>query len=119
MATRLQNLLIGALVLGATPMMASSSAVAASMKHGFIMRGMVVDKTNGVATVCIGKADGAAPGQTLNVVRVIVAPGTKGNPSMRRVNVGKVRIDSIVDDHFARAKVVSGEVALHDLVELE
>ena len=118
MTTRLRNLLIGALVLGATPMMMSSSAIAAGMKHGFIMRGVVVDKTEGVTTVCIGKADGAAPGQTLNVVRVIVTPGTK-SPSMRRMNVGKVRIDSIVDDHFARVKAVSGEVTLHDLVELE
>jgi hypothetical protein len=84
------------------------------------MRGHIVDVTDDVATVCVGRADGAAPGQVLNVQRVVRVsqPSKSTTPMFRREQVGHVRIDSIVDDHFARATVIHGAAAPHDIVEL-
>jgi len=97
------------------------TAVAQGIGHGFFMRGQVVGMTADVATVCVGRADGARPGQILKVVRITPTPGpSKGaSPAFRRNDVGTLRIDTIIDEHFARASVVKGQVATHDLVELE
>ncbi|MBP1709664.1 MAG: hypothetical protein H6Q47_197, partial [Deltaproteobacteria bacterium] len=32
--------------------------------------------------------------------------------------VGKVKIEEIVDQHMANAKIITGEVKVHDIVEL-
>lgn len=93
-------------------------AVATGIGHTLFMRGTIVGMTNGVATICVGRADGATVGQTLNVVRVKTVSGGKGSGSFRREDVAKLRIDAIVDDHFARASVTSGNPAKNDLVEL-
>ena len=95
----------------------AGSAAAQGIKHTWLMRGTVVEMANGVATLCIGRADGAAPGQVLDVIRITPAPGDKTS-GFRRNLIGKVRIEAIVDDHFARARVFTGQVGKHDLVEL-
>lgn len=96
-------------------------AVAQGIGHGFFMRGQVVAMTADIATVCVGRADGARPGQILKVVRITSMPGPSKStsPGFRRDDVGTIRIDTIVDEHFARASVVTGHVATYDLVELE
>ena len=98
-----------------------AAAVGQGVGHRVFMRGQVVAMTAGVATVCVGRADGAKPGQILKVVRITQTPGpSKGVvPGFRRNDVGTIRIDAIADDHFARASVVRGRVAVHDLVELD
>jgi len=69
--------------------------------------------------LCVGKADGAQPGQTLNVYRNKEHPhGPRGAPLFTRVEVGTVRIDTVIDDHFAKATKVSGDVRVNDVVEL-
>jgi len=88
--------------------------------HSFFMRGSVVHVTGKQVVVCIGKADGATSGQELTVYRVSEHPhGPKGPPMFQRKQVGSVRIDAIIDDHFARATVLSGAVQKNDLVELQ
>ena len=100
------------------PVTLVAPAYAQGIGHTFIMRGTVVDMTRGVVTVCIGRADGAQVGQTLSVVRVS-SIGAAGRPlSFRRQDVGSLTISRIVDDHFARAAIVSGRIAKNDLVEL-
>lgn len=102
----------------ATAALLALPAAAQGIGHTLFMRGSVVDMTNGVATLCVGRADGAAPGQVLDVVRVTAVPGAKGLQTFRRDKVGKVRIDAVVDEHFARASVAEGKVGKHDIVEL-
>jgi hypothetical protein len=108
--------LTAALIMLAVPAAIPAAANAAGIGHSFFMRGSVVDMTNGVPTICIGKADGATTGQVLDVYRVKAGPGPKGG--FTRINVGSVRIDSIVDDHFATTSIVKGNVEKNDLVEL-
>ena len=87
--------------------------------HRLLMRGSVVKVDPASLILCVGKADGAQAGQTLNVYRNKEHPhGPRGAPLFRRVEVGTVRIDSVIDDHFARATKVSGDVRTNDIVEL-
>jgi len=90
--------------------------------HAYFMRGQVLDVTDGVAYLCIGRADGAKVGQQLDAHRFIPSrqPSSKSNsPVFRRENTGKVTILEIVDEHYARARVDTGGVAVGDMVELQ
>jgi len=103
-----------ALAVAATPVGAQG------VWHGYIMRGQIVERDGEVVTLCVGRADGAKPGQVLSVVRYKrMAGASKGAPPiLRRDDVGVVRIDAVLDDHFAQATVVSGSAAKQDMVEL-
>ncbi len=111
-------------VLGVAMLLALAAgtgpAGAQGVWHGYIMRGQIVDVDGQVVTLCVGRADGAKPGQVLSVVRFTrVAGVSKGAPPiLRRDDVGAVRIDAVLDDHFAQATVMSGSAAKQDMVEL-
>jgi hypothetical protein len=106
--------LAGITMLGAVP------AMAQGIGHTWFMRGSIVgtDKTGTV--VCIGKADGAEVGQTLEVYRTVYHPGpNKGaGPTYHRQDIGHVRIDHLFDDHFAHVTIVDGHPVKNDIVEL-
>jgi len=105
--------LAGIALLSATPVLAQG------IGHTFFMRGSIVDTDKTGTVICIGKADGAEVGQSLEVYRVKAAPGPgKGGPSYRRDLVGHVTIDHVFDDHFAHVRVTDGKPAKNDLVEL-
>lgn len=88
--------------------------------HEMFMRGQVVGIEENEVVLCIGSKDGAQKGQTLKVYRVAYVPNvTEGDVSYKRDYIGEIAIDSIVNDHFARANVSSGDIKLHDVVELE
>lgn len=95
-------------------------AQAQGLWHKYVMRGQVVDRAGATVTICVGRADGAEAGQTLTVVRFKTRPGAmKGAPPIiERRDVGEVRIETVVDDHFASGVVVSGRVVKRDMVEL-
>ena len=117
MNVEIRNLAVSGLLLVA----ATSWAVPAEAQGLFhsIMRGTVVEKSEGVVTVCVGRADGAKLGQQLAVVRIMpTGIGAKGGSAWRMRDVGRVQLDEIVDDHFARATVLSGDPQKNDLVEL-
>lgn len=115
---RSSHILLAAFLAFAVPA-AVSPAAAQGMQHSLLMRGHIVDITDGVITLCIGSADGAAPGQVLDVARVVPAsPAPKSVPTFARRDIGHLRIESIVDEHFARASVVNGAPQVHDIVEL-
>ena len=92
-----------------------------SIFHGYFMRGQVVDVEENEVVLCIGSKDGAKEGQTLDVYRFVVNKGAtqEGDDPYRRNYIGEVVIGSVVNEHFARASVNSGEVKLHDVVELK
>ena len=95
----------------------ASSAAAQGLQHAFFMRGQIVDASADSLIVCVGKEDGAQAGQILDVVRVSPNPGPR-TQTFRRERVGQVRIEHVVDAHFAHATLVSGSAERHDLVEL-
>lgn len=87
--------------------------------HTFFMRGTVVRAVGDQLVVCIGREDGAEPGQELTAYRVSETQHVaKGTPTFRRVEVGTVRIHGVIDEHFANATVVSGRIMRNDIVEL-
>ena len=112
-----RTLFVAAMVMASFASVAPANAE--SLQHSVFMRGQIVDMRDDIATVCIGSADGARIGQVLDVARVVpVTIPAKSGPAFRRKDVGHVRIDSIVDTHFARATVIGGEAKVHDIVEL-
>lgn len=120
MSKIMKNAFAAVLMLVAAPLAIPTAAGATGIGHTMFMRGSIVSMSGDVATICVGKADGAAPGQVLNVVRVkMVSGGPKGALVPQRTTVGTVHIDAIIDDHFATATVASGKAATNDIVELK
>ncbi|RJQ76001.1 MAG: hypothetical protein C4519_15270 [Desulfobacteraceae bacterium] len=85
------------------------------------MKGQVLEVNGRAAYVCIGSASGAKAGQELPVFRYVPSGilGEKQRPSYRRELVGAVRITEVVDEHFANATVLRGDVKANDLAELK
>lgn len=92
----------------------------AEMYHKLFMRGQVVTVTGDEVVICIGSQDGAKAGQSLEVYDLIYEGATtEGGDNFRREHRGQVAIKSIINDHFARAKITSGKAEENDMVELE
>ncbi|WP_299975584.1 hypothetical protein [uncultured Pseudoteredinibacter sp.] len=88
--------------------------------HEYLARGQVVGVDSNEVVVCIGSSDGAKVGQGLQVYRYIwEGAEEEGNDDYRKEFVGNVEITTIVNEHFARAKVSAGDVRKHDMVELK
>ena len=106
--------LTGIAMLGASPVFAQG------IGHTFFMRGSVVGQDKDGTIICIGKADGAEVGQTLEVYRMTYHPGpSKGaGPTFHRQVVGHVSVDHIYNDHFAHVSVKDGAAVKNDIVEL-
>ena len=90
-------------------------------RHEYIMRGQVISAEGNNVYLCVGNRDGAQVGQELAVNRVSSRPGSPkaSMPIFTRTLVGRVRIGEIVDEHFAKALVLTGDVQTNDVVELE
>ena len=89
--------------------------------HKYLMKGQVLEVTDGVAYLCIGSKDGAAVGQRYIVYRSVKDwhPGLKNRPfQYRRVETGRIEIEEIVDEHYATAKILGGDVKANDWAEL-
>lgn len=100
--------------------MITSCATLDTARHKYIMRGQILESTNEEAFICIGSADGAEVGQEYKIYNFIKLPDTKSNrPNYRKELKGKVLITEIVDEHYAKAKVLSGEARQNDVVELD
>jgi hypothetical protein len=90
--------------------------------HKYIMKGQVLEVTDNVAYLCIGSADGAKVGQEFTAYKFVRVPNPNSKstlPYYVKKESGKVRIVEIVDEHYARAKVLSGEVMEHYVIELQ
>jgi hypothetical protein len=86
--------------------------------HGLLMRGSIIETSDSGVYVCLGKKDGATVGQELDVYKIKAAPHTKGGFQFTREKTGNIRIIEIVDDHFAKAVIVSGKADINAIVEL-
>jgi hypothetical protein len=98
----------------------TANAADGSIKHGMIMRGHILEAEAGALVICVGEKDGAQVGQELDVVSHQRVTGTpkKAGPRYQRETVGRVRITSLFDDHYATAEIVEGKAQPHDTVEL-
>ena len=120
--TKISKLAIAASLLAVSTLLAASSARAESpgIRHTVFMAGSVIESSAEGIYLCIGTAEGAAPGQVLDVVRVTRV--RSGNPKQgvrfHREKVGRVKVDAIVDEHFAQATVLDGKVEKGDIVRL-
>jgi hypothetical protein len=77
--------------------------------------------SDGQAYLCIGSAEGAKAGQEFPVYRYIRMPAAgpkQSYPSFKREMVGSVQITQVVQEHYAEAKIVSGDIKVHDVAEL-
>ncbi len=110
-------------LLGLSVFLLSACAIttpAPSVYHNTMMRGQILSLEGNVGVICIGKNDNAAVGQVLEVVRhkPRTAGGMRRAKTFERITVGKVKIASIVDDHYSDVEVISGDVRETDTVEL-
>ncbi|MEI8172696.1 MAG: hypothetical protein WCH07_04330 [Deltaproteobacteria bacterium] len=87
--------------------------------HGIFMKGSIIETSDTGVYLCIGKKDGASVGQELDVYRITTTSGAKGIPAFKRELTGKIKIAEIMDEHFAKAAVISGTAEKHSIVELE
>ena len=90
--------------------------------HSYIMRGQVLASVNNEIYLCIGTKDGARVGQTLDVYRValkVPIESITNNPELIRNKIGVVKIIKIMEEHMAKATVISGKAEKYDIVELE
>ncbi len=100
---------------------AAGCATLESAEHKYVMKGQILNVSDGQAYLCIGSADGAKSGQQFPVYRYIALPGAGPKqqfPSFKREEVGTVKIKEVVDVHYATATIVSGDIKEHDVAEL-
>lgn len=108
-------LLIGLLALG------GCAAGLQSAQHQYIMRGQILDVNDNMAYLCIGKNDGAQVGQELTVYRFVKSGylTTKNQiPYFKKEKTGSVKIEDIFDEHYSHARILTGNVKVNDVVEL-
>ena len=99
----------------------TSCATTEKAYHQYIMRGSILEVNNDEVYLCIGSKHGAQVEQVLSVYhyqKIIEHPGSKGT-HWNWEKTGKIRITEVVDEHFAWAKVISGNVEEGDIAELE
>ena len=83
------------------------------------MRGKILESTDEGLYLCIGSADGAKEGQEYKVYKFVRKSGTKSQPNYRREETGTIKITNIVDEHYAKAKILTGEAKENYIVELD
>ena len=88
------------------------------MYHGVLMKGSIIEIQDSDIYLCIGKRDGASVGQELNVYKMVATSTNPKVPMFKREYTGKVKITEIIDDHFAKAIILSGKAEKNDIVEL-
>ncbi|GAB1257076.1 hypothetical protein NBRC116494_15780 [Aurantivibrio plasticivorans] len=94
-------------------------ACSSSAYHKVLMKGKVVKVNDGEVTLCIGSREGAKVNDEFRVVRSTfrTAVVEEGESDYELIDVGHVEIVSIVDEHYAIAKVIKGDIKVHDIAE--
>ena len=111
--------LVTVLTAASIAVLAACATMDTQVRHGFFMRGMILEKYDSQVYLCIGKKDGATVGQELDVIKIITSGGHPSTGlTFKREITGKVRITEIIDEHFAKAVVISGTADKNSIVEL-
>lgn len=94
-----------------------------SAKHEILMKGQILEVTNNSVYLCIGSKDGAEVGDQFIVYKFTraVNPDSKyaEDPTFKKEEVGRIKITKIVDEHMAKAHILTGEIHPGYLVELK
>ncbi len=106
-------------ILGVIVVFLGGCASMQSARHEYTMRGQVLDVTDDVVYLCIGKKDGAVVGQEYEVYNFVKTGTPKNDLFFKRVDAGTVKLTEITDEHYAKAKVLSGVVKSNYIVELK
>jgi hypothetical protein len=111
-------LLVGAACLA--PTLARAAGDDAGWYHEFVMKGSVIDVAEEGIYFCIGTPDGAKVGEEYDAIHVRrdISGHPRSTPRFKHVKVGRVRVEEIVDVHYAKAKVIEGKVAKGDIIAL-
>jgi hypothetical protein len=84
------------------------------------MRGQVVSDSPNNIVVCVGLDDGAKVGQVLNTYRFVMNDdNNEGATVFKKVGIGQIKIEKIIDEHFAKITVLKGEIKKFDMVQLD
>ena len=87
--------------------------------HEYLMRGQVIAASSDNIVICVGLDDGAQVGQELFAFRFFETNNSgEGDDIFERRNIGKVKIEKIIDGHYAKVIVIEGDVKKHDMVQL-
>ena len=89
--------------------------------HKYLMKGQILEVDKQEAYLCIGSAEGAKAGQKFSVFRYVKARGSvekQSLPGYKRELVGAVKITEVVDEHFAKAIILDGDIKINDVAEL-
>ncbi len=111
-----------ALLLVATALApATVRAAEGGWYHEFVMKGSVIDVAEEGIYFCIGTPEGAKVGEDYDVLHVSrdISGHPRSTPRFKHVKVGRVKVEEIVDVHYAKAKVIDGKVEKGDLISLE
>jgi hypothetical protein len=89
------------------------------LRHTVFMAGRVVESSTEGIHFCIGTSERAQVGQVLDVVRLTRDRRVpKLGVRVHREQVATVRIDAILDEHYARATIIDGQARKRDIVRL-
>ena len=88
-----------------------------ALRHKVFMRGQILDVEGGTAYLCLGTEQGAKVGDVLTVRRYVSIGGGGRGGHYRVDNIGTVQITEVFS-HMANAKILKGDVKVHDVVDL-
>lgn len=100
---------VGLLLLLIAVLMISTYATAQTGLHSNLMKGSIIEMQDYNIYICIGSRDGAKVGQELDIYVGAKPMIYKGPPSFERKHMGNIRIVETLDEHFARAILISGK----------
>lgn len=94
-------------------------ACSSQIYHKAVMRGQIVAVDEDQVTICIGRQQGAKTGDEFRVKRSVFRQGVveDGESDFELVEVGRIKVSRVIDDHYARAKVINGSIKLNDIGE--
>jgi hypothetical protein len=96
-----------------------SGCANSDFSHNYLMKGKVISVDDNNIYVCVGLDDGAKVGQILETYRFVLNDDNEeGSDFFLKQETGQIIIDELVDKHFAKVKVLEGEVKKHDMVLL-
>ncbi len=91
----------------------------ATVYQGSLRKGSVIEAFDSSVYLDIESKEGVSVGQELNVYRAILYnQGQPARPASRGAQNGQVKITEILNNHLAKAAVISGRAEKGDIVEL-
>lgn len=97
-----------------------SACASSPFYHNNFMQGQVVNVDDQGIVICTGSGGKSIEGQRFSVYRSVYEGGTQeGDDGYRISFVGEMIGSSTINEHFARAERVSGNIRKHDFVEIK